>query len=109
MAKNKINDLRDHLFETLEALKDKDNPMDLDRAKVISDVAQTIINSAKVEVDLVRAIDRSAPGSNFFGLPEQERKAPMKAIEGGRLNQNLYDPTSEDKTTHGRRRSASPR
>ena len=85
MAKNKINDLRDHLFETLEALKDKDNPMDLDRAKVISDVAQTIINSAKVEVDLVRAIDRSAPGSNFFALPEEERKAPMKAIVGGRL------------------------
>ena len=32
MAKNKIQDLRDHLFETLEALKDKDEPMDVARA-----------------------------------------------------------------------------
>lgn len=45
--KNKIEDLRNHLFETLEALKDKDHPMDLDRARVISGVAQTIINSSK--------------------------------------------------------------
>lgn len=52
--KNKIEDLRDHLFATLEALQDKEEPMDLDRAKAISDVAQTVINSAKVEVDFLR-------------------------------------------------------
>jgi hypothetical protein len=45
--KNKIEDLRNHLFATLEALQDKDNPMPLDRAKAISEVAQTIINTAK--------------------------------------------------------------
>jgi hypothetical protein len=54
MAKNKICDLRDHLFETLEALKDKESPLDLDRAKAICNVAQTVINSAKVEVDYLR-------------------------------------------------------
>jgi len=54
MAKNKISDLRDHLFETLEDLKDKDAPMDLDRARAIRDVAQTLINAAKVEVDYLR-------------------------------------------------------
>jgi hypothetical protein len=72
MAKNKITDLRDHLFETLEGLKDPDNPMDLDRAKAICEVSQTIINSAKVEVDMVKAVCGSAPGSSrFFGLPEE--------------------------------------
>lgn len=55
MAKNKISDLRDHLFETLEALKDKDAPMELDRAKAICQTAQVIINSAKVEVDYLEA------------------------------------------------------
>lgn len=71
MAKNKISDLRDHLFETLEALKDPDKPMEIERAKAISDVAQTIINSAKVEVDMARAICATGPGSAaFFGLPE---------------------------------------
>lgn len=49
MARN-IDDLRNHLFETLEALKDKKNPMDIERAKAIAGVAQVIINSAKVEV-----------------------------------------------------------
>lgn len=48
--KRHIDDLRDHLFETLEALKDQNNPMDIERAKAIAGVAQVIINSAKVEV-----------------------------------------------------------
>jgi len=71
VAKNKINDLRDHLFETLELLKDREKPMDLERARVISRVAQTIINSAKVEVDLVRAVSASSPGTTFFELPDE--------------------------------------
>lgn len=77
MPKNKISDLRDHLFETLEALKDPETPMDLERARAISEIAQTIINSAKVEVDLVKAVSGSAPGSvKFFGLEEESRELP---------------------------------
>lgn len=53
--KTKINDLREHLFATIESLRDEEKPMDLARAKAIADVAQTIINSAKVEVDFVNA------------------------------------------------------
>jgi hypothetical protein len=45
MARNKLDDLRNHLFETLEALKDEEKPMELDRARTISEVAQTIINT----------------------------------------------------------------
>ena len=48
--KNKIQDLRDHLFATLEALQDKDEPMDIDRARAVADVAKVIVDSAKVEV-----------------------------------------------------------
>lgn len=80
MAKNKITDLRDHLFETLEALKDPDKPMDLERAKVIAQVSQTIINSATVEVKLMNALGKEQPGA-FFALEapaDPERKAlPM--------------------------------
>lgn len=53
--KNKIEDLRNHLFATLEDLRDPDKPMDIPRAKAIAEVAQTIINSAKVEVDYIEA------------------------------------------------------
>lgn len=68
--KNKIEDLRNHLFETLEALKDKDHPMDLDRARVISGVAQTIINSAKAETEYLKAIGEKG-GSGFIPLEEK--------------------------------------
>ena len=72
MAQNKISDLRNHLFETIEALKDPDKPMDIDRAKAISDVAQTIINSAKVEVDLMKALGIDRPEGKFFDqIPER--------------------------------------
>lgn len=74
MAKNKISDLRDHLFETLEALKDKENPMELERAKMISSVAQTIINAAKVEVEMVNAVGGDAP--TFFEHPPADRSLP---------------------------------
>lgn len=68
--KDKIEDLRHHLFATLEALQDKDDPMELDRAKAISDVAQTLINSAKVEVDFLKTTG-ALSGSGF--IPEKPR------------------------------------
>lgn len=63
--KNKMEDLRNHLFATLEALGDTEKPMELDRAKAIAEVAQTIINSAKVEVDFLRTVD-GAVASGFM-------------------------------------------
>ena len=71
---NTITDLRAHLFETLRGLKDKDNPLDIDRASAISDVAQTIINTAKAEVEYLRVA--GGKGSGFIpevgvpGLPD---------------------------------------
>jgi len=58
--KNQMVDLRNHLFATLEGLMDKEDPMELERAKAVTDVAQTLINSAKVEVDLVKVIGPEA-------------------------------------------------
>ena len=90
MAKNKITDLRDHLFETIEALKDPDNPMEIERAKAISGVAQTIINSAKAEVDIAKALSASRVGSaGFFGLPPgDEERRPLELPDGTRKKAN---------------------
>jgi hypothetical protein len=63
MPKNKMSDLRDHLFETLEALKDKEQPLELDRAKAICAVADTLIESAKVEVQYLKVTGRGEEGS----------------------------------------------
>lgn len=60
--KNKIEDLRNHLFAALEGLADTDKPMEVERAKAIADVAQTIINSAKIEVDFIRATNSVGTG-----------------------------------------------
>lgn len=66
--KNKIENLRNHLFATLEALQDPDRPMEIARAKAIADVAQVVINSAKVECDFIKLTD--SPGSGFIPLPD---------------------------------------
>jgi hypothetical protein len=97
MAKNTVKDLRDHLFETLEALKDPepDKAMPLERAKMICEVAQTIINSAKVEVDLLKAVSGTAPEGGFFNLPDETRML-RKPQFGERLR-----ITARDKGTVG--------
>ena len=69
--KNKIEDLRNHLFATIEALSDDENPMDIQRAKAISEVAQTLINSAKVEVEFIKAT--GADASTGF-IPDRPRR-----------------------------------
>ncbi len=63
--KNKIEDLRNHLFAALEALADAEKPMEIERAKAIAEVAQTIVNSAKVEVDYLRVTGNIA-GTGFI-------------------------------------------
>ncbi|MEZ5424432.1 MAG: hypothetical protein R2682_15225 [Pyrinomonadaceae bacterium] len=77
MPKNKIEDLRNMLFETMERLlDDTDEKMDLERAETISKVAQTVINSAKVEVEFIKQTGHG--GSSFLqNLPVG--KAPQLA------------------------------
>jgi hypothetical protein len=76
--KNKIEDLRNHLFATLEALQDEEKPMEIARAKAIADVAQTIINSAKVEVDFLQATGQKR-GSAFL---DRETRPALPAGNG---------------------------
>jgi glutamine synthetase type III len=73
MAKNKITDLRDHLFEVIERLKETDSKesIDLEKAKAIADTAQVIINSVKVEVDFMKITGAIKTDSNFIPLPTQ--------------------------------------
>lgn len=66
-----LDDLREQLFETLKDLRTKDKPMDVDRAKAISEVAQTFINSAKAEVDFVRATGSDNAELPVFGARKQ--------------------------------------
>lgn len=80
---NTIADLRKHLFDTIAALKDDKKPMEIDRAKTIADVAQVVINSAKVEVDFMRMRGEGSAGTGF--IPEVEKIEAPGTVEKPRL------------------------
>ena len=82
MARNKINDLRNHLFEVIEMLKDEEpNSMTIEKAETIAQVAQVIINTGKLETDYIRATD---------GVRRTNYETQF-------LNQNLLDHENENK------------
>lgn len=70
--KNHIEDLRNHLFETLEALRDEEKPMDIERAKTIAGVAQVIVDSAKAENAFIQIT--GGKGSGF--IPDIDKQLP---------------------------------
>lgn len=76
MAKT-IDDLRTHLFETLQALKDKDHPMEIERARTIADVGRVLVDSAKVEVQFLQVT--GAIKSTGF-LPDGDEEHGQKKL-----------------------------
>lgn len=69
--KNQITDLRNHLFETIEMLKEGDKRMDIEKAETIAKLASVIVHSAKVEVDYLRTTGAHT-GTQF--IPDAEPK-----------------------------------
>ncbi|MCD9118318.1 hypothetical protein [Pseudomonas bijieensis] len=72
--KNKMTDLRDHLFATLEALQDETKPMDIDRAKAIAEVGKVLVDSAKVEVMYLKVMDGDGKSTGFI---ESQKSLPL--------------------------------
>ncbi len=94
MPKNKIEDLRNLLFDTMERLLDPDDTsMDIQRAKAIGDVGQVIINTAKVEVDFMK--QTGFGGSGFI-----QNTAPAKQLRSfNTLPQELPEPVDTSEMT----------
>jgi hypothetical protein len=73
-----ISTLRRHMLDQLRALrtapKGEDLSLEIRRAKAVSEVAQTLINAARVEVDYVNAV-RGAAESSFLQEPDKEETA----------------------------------
>ena len=65
--KNDINKLRDVLFESIERIK-SGSTKDIQHERAIADAAQVIINTAKVEIDYIKATGAKT-ATNF--LPEE--------------------------------------
>ena len=71
MARNKINDLRDHLFAALERLDNdelsaEELQKELDKAEAVAQIGNVIINSAKIEVEFIKATGIIKTNTNLF-------------------------------------------
>jgi hypothetical protein len=79
MARNKINDLRDHLFSALERLDNDELTMEelnkeIEKAQAVAQIGSVIIQSAKIEVDYIKATGMIESSSELFkGINEQKR------------------------------------
>lgn len=65
MARNKLSDLNDHLFEQLERLNDEDLTeeqisKEVKRSSAMTKIASHIIKNAKVTIDAMRLVSSGA-------------------------------------------------
>lgn len=75
--KNKLPDLRNHLFEQLERLSDENISNDslekeVFRADAMVNVSKQIIESAKVEVAFVKAVGMKKGTTDFISIDKHE-------------------------------------
>lgn len=91
MAKNSMDDLRNHLFETIERLKANSDPtasecekISPEAAKQICDVAQVIVSSAKVEVDFLNVLSKSENRESVLAAAKSSKMLPQTSekVEG---------------------------
>ena len=61
---NNIDSLREQLFDTIE--KVKDGTLDTAKAKIIMNLSQTVINSAKAEIDFLKAMGGCGEVTGFI-------------------------------------------
>lgn len=81
--KNKIEDLRNHLFEQLERLRETDDPKEIERAKAVADVGRVLVDSAKAEVSFIQATGAQT-GTGFIQTPELAAPIRPRLAAGGR-------------------------
>jgi hypothetical protein len=71
--RNKIEDLRNHLFEQLERLNDEDCNVEqeVEKAKAMAAIGAVIVDSAKAEISFIRATG-SLSGTGFIQLDKHK-------------------------------------
>lgn len=84
-----IDSLRDLLFAQLKALRESKGPEEIEKSHAVAGLAQVMINSAKVEVDFLKATGGKA-GTGFIPdrKPEHQRLAPP--VNGSQVGEKGY-------------------
>lgn len=90
MSTTHIEDVRAELLATLRDLRSRDKPMEIDRARAVAKVASVLVESAKVEVDYLRATKQeSAP---FLEAPPDVPRVTATG-EGGPIMSGMQPST----------------
>ena len=73
--RNKIEDLRNLLFEQMERLMDEDLDLaaETKRAESVAAIAAVLVQSAKVEVDFLRMVGAEGSGTGFIPMDTQKQ------------------------------------
>jgi hypothetical protein len=80
-----IDVVRDHLLQTLAALRDKDNPMECARARAVADVAAVLVDTARVENEYLKLTGQDR--SKFLEIPADDSVAHLgTTVEPGDRN-----------------------
>lgn len=72
-----MTDVRDHLIAAMEKLHDGD--MEVAQAKAMAEIGKVLVESAKAEVDFIKATGMITKGSGFVNMegiidePEQKQ------------------------------------
>ncbi len=80
-----ISELRTELLATLRDLRNRANPMEPDRARAVAQVAAVMVDTARVEVDYIKATGQET--SNFIdGMKAPEHVAKLKMVPTGTID-----------------------
>jgi len=66
-----INEVRQSLLDTLKDLRNKEQPMDIERAKAVATVASVLVDTARVENDYLKITGQDR--SNFLETPPDDQ------------------------------------
>jgi hypothetical protein len=72
-----IDQVRQSLLETLSDLRNREQPMDIERAKAVAQVASVLVDTAKVENDYLKIT-----GQDHSTFLEQPEGVPMLPSQG---------------------------
>lgn len=67
-----INQVRQALLDTLADLRNRDTPMDIERAKAVATVASVLVDTAKVENEYLKITGQDRAG--FLEMPDEGMK-----------------------------------
>lgn len=84
-APSHIEGVRSILMATLQQLTDRKAPMEVDRARAVAQVASVLVDTARVEVDYMRAAGKRSSNylSSTQALPDLvDPHAPKKIATG---------------------------